>query len=159
MKVQIKDESTPVRDVNTQYRCPALRKSGISVSPIWHPAYKAKMEKRLGVTLKQSYVNKITAMLNSGTIPPGNSGIIHRFLLRKTRPRSEIRTWKNQNWDGYCKQCCKLIETTAHIFECEKTEPTWMLSASTQDYTEYTTSRACWETTTFGQTTKRGARY
>ena len=23
--------------------------------------------------------------------------------------------------NGYCKQCCKVIETTAHIFECEKT--------------------------------------
>ena len=42
------------------------------------------MEKRLGVTLKQSYVNKITAMLNSGMIPPENNDMIHRFLLRKT---------------------------------------------------------------------------
>ena len=55
------------------------------------------MEKRLGVTLKQSYVNKITAMLNPGMIPPGNSDIIHRLLLGKTRPGSEIQTWKNQS--------------------------------------------------------------
>ena len=43
--------------------------------------YKAKMEKRLGVTLKQSYVTKIMTMLNTGMIPTGNSDIIHRFLL------------------------------------------------------------------------------
>ena len=79
------------------------------------------MEKRLGVTLRQSYVTRITTMLNSGMIPTGKSDIIHRFLLGKTRPGDEIRNWKNQNWDGYCKQCCKVIETTAHIFECEKT--------------------------------------
>ena len=48
-----------------------------------------KMEKRLKVTLKQSYVNRITAMLNSGMIPPGNSDIIHRFLLGKTWPDVE----------------------------------------------------------------------
>ena len=83
--------------------------------------YKAKMEKRLGTTLKQSYVTRITTMLNSGMIPTGNSDILHRFLLGKTRPGDEIRNWKNQSWDGYCKQCCKVIETTAHIFECEKT--------------------------------------
>ena len=40
--------------------------------------YKAKMEKRLGVTLKQSYVNRITTMLNSGMIPPENSDIAHK---------------------------------------------------------------------------------
>ena len=79
------------------------------------------MEKRLGVTLRQFYVAKVTTMLNTGMIPTGNSDIIHRFLLGKTRPGEEIRNWKNQNWDGYCKQCCKVIETTAHIFECEKT--------------------------------------
>ena len=53
--------------------------------------YKSKMEKRLRITLKQSYVNKITPMLDSGMIPTGNSDIIHRFLLRKTRPGEEIR--------------------------------------------------------------------
>ena len=41
--------------------------------------YKAKMEKRLGVTLRQSYVIKITTRLNSVMIPTGNSDIIHRF--------------------------------------------------------------------------------
>ena len=78
------------------------------------------MEKRIGTNLKKSYV-KITTMLNSVMILTRNSDIIHRFLLGKTRPGEEIRNWKNQNWDGYCKQCCKVIETTAHIFECEKT--------------------------------------
>ena len=79
------------------------------------------MEIRLGVTLKQSYVNRRKAMLNSGMISPRNSDIIHRFLLWKTRPGEKIGTWKTQSWDGYCKQCCKVIETTAHIFGCEKT--------------------------------------
>ena len=95
--------------------------SGLSVSNNNSYSYKAKIEKRLGVTLRQSYVTRIMTMLNTGMIPTGNSDIIHRFLLGKTRPGEEIRNWKNQNWDGYCKQCCKVIETTAHIFECEKT--------------------------------------
>ena len=43
--------------------------------------YKSKMEKRLGTTLKKSYVIKITTMHNSGNLPTGNSNIIHRFLL------------------------------------------------------------------------------
>ena len=47
------------------------------------------MEKRLGITVKQGYVNRITAMLNSGIIPPGNSDIIHSFLLGKARPGEE----------------------------------------------------------------------
>ena len=51
--------------------------------------YKAKMEKRLVVTLKQVYVNRITTMLNSGMIPPGNSDKVHRFLLGKTMPCAE----------------------------------------------------------------------
>ena len=42
------------------------------------------MEKRLGITLKHSYVNRITAYLNSGMILTGNSDIIHRFLIGKT---------------------------------------------------------------------------
>lgn len=83
--------------------------------------YKTKMEKRLGVNLKQSYVNRITAMLNSGMIPPGNSDIIRRFLLGKTRPGDEIWALKNQSWDGYCMQCCKVDETVSHIFKCVKT--------------------------------------
>ena len=36
-----------------------------------------------------------------------------------------------------------------------KLEPTWTLSVSTQDYSEYTTSRACWETTTYGPDHKK----
>ena len=83
--------------------------------------FRSKMQKRLGTTLKKSYVIQVTTMLNSGMMPTGNSDILHRFQLGKTRPGGEIRNWKNQNWDGYCKQCCKVVETTAHIFECEKT--------------------------------------
>ena len=55
--------------------------------------YKAKMEKRLGVTLRQSYVTRIMTMLNTGMIPTGNSDIICRFLLGKTRPGDEIRNY------------------------------------------------------------------
>ena len=44
------------------------------------------MEKRLEITPKQSYVNRITTMLNSGMIPTGNSDTLYRFLLGKTRP-------------------------------------------------------------------------
>ena len=62
--------------------------------------YKSRMEKRLVIIVKQNYVNRITTMLNSGMIPTGKSDIIHRFLLGKTRPWEEIRTWKNQSWDG-----------------------------------------------------------
>ena len=85
--------------------------------------YKAKMEERLGVTLKQGYVNRITTMLNSGMIPSGNNDIVHRFLLgKKSQVQRAGRGKTNQSWDGYCKQCYKVIETTAHIFECEKTK-------------------------------------
>ena len=52
------------------------------------------------MTLKQDYVNRVTTMLNSGTIPAGNSDIFHRLILRKTRPGEEIQKWKNQNWAG-----------------------------------------------------------
>ena len=57
-------------------------------------------EKRLGVMLKRSYVNRVTAMFNNGMIPPRNSDIIHRFLLGQTRPGEEIQMWKNLSWDG-----------------------------------------------------------
>ena len=59
------------------------------------------MEKRFGVNLKQGYVNRITAMLNSGMKLPRNRDIIHRFLLGKTRPDEKIQQWENQIWDGY----------------------------------------------------------
>ena len=59
--------------------------------------YKSEMEKSLGVTFKQGYVNKVTEMLNSGMIPPGNSNIMHRLILGKTRVGEEIRNWKNHN--------------------------------------------------------------
>ena len=60
-------------------------------------------------------------MLNLGMIPTRDSDIIHRFLPGKTRPDENIWNWENQSRDGFCKQCCNVIETTAHIFECEKT--------------------------------------
>ena len=43
--------------------------------------YKSKMKKRFGVTLKHDYVNRVTTMLNSGMIPPGNSDILHMSKL------------------------------------------------------------------------------
>ena len=49
--------------------------------------YKSTTEKQLGVTLNQSYV---TAMLGIGMIYPGNSNILHRLILGKTRA-SEVR--------------------------------------------------------------------
>ena len=101
---------------SSYYRCILLLHK-----PKGRITYKAKMEKKVEVTLQQSYVNNIMAMLNLRMIPPGNSNIIHRNLLRKTKPGSEIKTWKNQSWDGYCNQCYKEIEIPAHIFECEKT--------------------------------------
>ena len=61
-------------------------------------------------------------MLNLGMITPGNSDIIHRFLLQKTRQDEEIRKWKNQNWDGFCKPCCKVVKKMWLIYECEKTQ-------------------------------------
>ena len=36
-EIEIKDDSTPVRHLNAQYRIPEPRKVGISVSPIRHP--------------------------------------------------------------------------------------------------------------------------
>ena len=57
--------------------------------------YKSNMEKRLGPTLKQSYVNRITAMLNFGMILLGNSYITDRFLIVEIRPGEDIRMWKN----------------------------------------------------------------
>ena len=36
-EIEIKDDSTPVRHLNAQYRIPEPRKAGISVSPIRHP--------------------------------------------------------------------------------------------------------------------------
>ena len=70
--------------------------------------YKSKMMKSLEVNLRQDRVNRITTMLNNGMIPPGNSDKLHRFLLRKTRPGNEIRTWKNKKWDGYSNSAAML---------------------------------------------------
>ena len=86
--------------------------------------YKSKMKKRLGVNLRQDYVNRATTMLNRGMILPENSDIdiLHRFFLGKTQPGEELRTWKkNKDWDSYCIQCCKVVSTMQHIFNCEKT--------------------------------------
>ena len=47
------------------------------------------MEKRLGVTLKQGYVNRVMSMHNSGMIYPGNSDILYRLILMKLNENYE----------------------------------------------------------------------
>ena len=89
--------------------------------PAGEVTYRSKLEKRFGIHLRQGYVKKITAMLNNGTIPPGNADILYRLILGKTRPGREIRSWKNSGWDGYCTMCKSEIETLPHIFTCMKT--------------------------------------
>ena len=40
------------------------------------------MEKRFDILLRQGYVNKVTEMLNNGTIPVDISDILHRVILK-----------------------------------------------------------------------------
>ena len=47
--------------------------------------YKSKMEKTVGATLNQGYVNRVTTVLKCCIIPPGNSDVLHRLILEKTR--------------------------------------------------------------------------
>ena len=58
--------------------------------------------------------------MNSGTIPFGNSDILHRLILGKTKSGEIIKDWGTEEWDIYCQQCGSVIETFKHIFECEK---------------------------------------
>ena len=39
----------------------------------------------IDISLNQDYLNSVTEMLNNYTIPAGNSDIMHRLILRKTR--------------------------------------------------------------------------
>ena len=55
-------------------------------------------------------MNKVTEMLNSDMILPGNSDIMLQLILRKT--------WVG----GICKQCNKVIETMSHMVKGEKTK-------------------------------------
>ena len=57
----------------------------------------------------------MTEMLNNGTIPPGNSDIVHRLILGKTKAGEVIKDWKSKEWDGVGRQCCSVIE-------CQKDE-------------------------------------
>ena len=54
-------------------------------NPFGRPTYKDKMEKRFDISLKRGYVNKVTDLMNSGTIPVGNSNILHQLILGKTK--------------------------------------------------------------------------
>ena len=54
------------------------------------------MEKRVGTTLKQGYVSKVTEMLNKGMIPTGNSDIMHLLIFGKTRAGKVIKDWKKK---------------------------------------------------------------
>ena len=90
------------------------------------------MEKMLGITLKQSYVNRIRTMLNLGMIPTGNSDIIHRFLLRNAKGRDSDLEESKLGW---------LLQ--AVLQSNQRPEPTSTYSASTQGYREYMASRDC----------------
>ena len=73
--------------------CPPLNPALLLLhKPASAVTYRSKLEKTFGVHLRQDYENKITEMLNSGTIPPGNADIFHRLILGKTRPGIEIRS-------------------------------------------------------------------
>ena len=47
------------------------------------------MKKRLGVTLKKGYVNRVISMHNSGMIYPGNSDILYMLILTKLNEKYE----------------------------------------------------------------------
>ena len=58
-------------------------------------------------------------MLNKGMIPTNNGDILHRLIFGKTKAGDVIKDWRNQDWDGICRQCGTVTETFQHIFECE----------------------------------------
>ena len=87
--------------------------------PMGKMSFKMKMEKRLDTTLRQGYVCRVAEMMNKGMIPTNNSDILHRLILGKTKSGEVIKDWRNQNWDGICRQCGTVLETFQHIFECE----------------------------------------
>jgi len=72
-------------------------------------------EKRLNVTLRQGYVCKVAEMLNKGMIPTNNGDILHRLILGKTKSGEVIKDWSNQDWNGICRQCGKLIRMATLI--------------------------------------------
>ena len=58
-------------------------------------------------------------MLDNSMIPPVNSNLMHCLILRKNRAGEVIKDWKNEDRDGSCRQCDKVIKELSHIFECE----------------------------------------
>jgi len=78
------------------------------------------MKIRSDILLRQGYVNKVTELLYSGTIPVNNSDMLHCLILGKTRSGEIIKDLSSEDWDGYCRQCGSVIETFKHIFKCEK---------------------------------------
>ena len=86
--------------------------------PMGKMSFKMKMEKRLDTTLRQGYVCRVAEMLNKGMIPTNNSDILHRLILGKTKSGEVIKDWRNQDWNGICRQCGTVTETFQHIFEC-----------------------------------------
>ena len=95
------------------------RKIMVQKRPMGKMSFKMKMEKRLDTTLRQGYVCRVAEMMNKGMIPTNNSDILHRLILGKTKSGEVIKDWRNQNWDGICRQCGTVLETFQHIFECD----------------------------------------
>ena len=69
--------------------------------------------------LHTNLISKVAEMLNKGMIPTNNSDILHRLILGKTKSGEVIKDWRNQDWNGICRQCGTVTETFQHIFECE----------------------------------------
>ena len=77
----------------------------VQKKPMGKMSFMMKMEKRLDMTLRQRYVCRVAEMMNKGMIPTNNSDILHRLILGKTKSGEFIKDWRNQNWDGICRQC------------------------------------------------------
>ena len=87
--------------------------------PMGKMIFKMKMEKRLDTTLRQGYVCRVAEMLNKDMIPTNNGNIVHGSILVNTKSGEVIKDWRNQDWDGICRQFGTVTETFQHIFEFE----------------------------------------
>ena len=73
------------------------------------------MEKRFDISPRQGYINKVTDLMNSGTIPVGNSHILHRLALGKTASGEIIEDWGAHKNGTDTADNCILCVTTAKI--------------------------------------------
>ena len=78
------------------------------------------MEKRRDISLKQDYVNIVTEILNNGTIRTGNSDIMQRLIVGKTRAGEVIKVLKSGQWNGVCRQCCSIVKSFHNIFSLRR---------------------------------------